>query len=96
MLKRLRKWIRKYKFKAKKFIYITLLSIVEILLLLWGNDWQYTHAIFAVLIQYVLIFEKKVDELKEGDLKSFLKGVMKLLKDGKTSDEILEEIKKED
>lgn len=96
MLKKLRKMIRKYKFRARKFIYITLLSIIEIFLLLWGNNWQYTNAIYAVLVQYVLIFEKKIERLKEGDIKSFLKGVMELAKDGKTSAEILDEIKKED
>ena len=93
MIKKLRKWIRKYKFSAKKFIWITILSILEILLLLWGNNWQYNHAILAVLIQYVLIFKRKIEVLKEGDIKSFIKGVITLLEDDKNSEEILEEVK---
>ena len=96
MIKKLIRWIRKYKFKVKKFIYITILSIIEVLLLLWGNDWRFSYAIYAVLVQYILIFEKKIDELKEGDIKLFIKGVIELFKDGKDFDDILKEIKKED
>ena len=94
-MKRLRKWLRKFKFSAKKFVWITILSVVEIILLLWGTGWQYTPAIYAVIIQYFAVFKRKVEELKEDDIKLFIKGIFELFKEGKDADEILEKVKED-
>jgi hypothetical protein len=103
-----KKLFKKYKIKAKKFYTVVILSIIEIFLILWASNWQFTLAIIPVGIQLAFIFEqrdiwarlseeeKKEVLLSEIEVEALIKGIEKLVKDGRSSSEILEEIKKED
>lgn len=98
---------KKYKVKAKKLYTIIMLSILEIILILWSNEWAFHIAIVPVFIQLAFIFEnkdiwsrltekeKKEIMLAEEDIKKLIEGITKLLDEGKNSSEILDEIKKE-
>lgn len=104
----IRKFIRKYKIKAKKLLTVIFISIIEIVLFLWSNNWMPSPIVLVPLIQLALIFEKKnvwarLTEkekkeilLSESDVDNFVRGVEKLLESGKTSREILKEIKREE
>ena len=96
----------KWKIRAKNLKTIIALTILEIILILWYNDWKFHPVIIATLVQFSLIFErrdvwsrltkkeKKEVLLDEDDVENFVKGVEVLIKKGKTSGEILEKIKK--
>lgn len=68
----------KYKVKSKSFTVILILTIIEIIMVLWLNNWQFTPLIFPPFIQFVLIFEnrdvwkklspKERENLSTGDL----------------------------
>ena len=95
MLTKIIKWIKSLKFNTKRFIYITAISIVEVILLLWGNGWKYTPAVYTVIVQYIMVFKKRVEELEENNIKLLIKGIIELAKDGKSVDDILEKIKED-
>ena len=98
----IRKFFRKRKVNAKKLISIILLSILEVITLLWWNDWEFTPAVFIPAIQFYLIFEKrdvwsKLSEkekeeilLNKDDVENLIKGIGKLIGEGKNSTEILD------
>jgi len=104
----IRKFLKKFKIKSKKLLTVFILSIVEIVLILWWNSWIFTPAVFATIVQLGFILEKKdiwerltEDEKKDilltGDeLDSFIRGVAKLINEGKTADDVIAEIKKKD
>ena len=103
----MRKFLRKYKIKAKKLYTIIALSILEVILILWCNNWVPTPALLAPAIQFVLIFEyrdvwdklsdkeKKELTLSEDELDKFVIGIEKEIKDGKSANDILIELKKD-
>lgn len=80
---------------------------MEVILLLWTNDWNFTAVALIPLIQLLLIFEKreqwaKLSEeekekvlLSEDDVICLIKGVEKLVGEGETADTILEKIKED-
>ena len=106
VMRSIRKFFRKYKIKAKKIYTVVILTILEIVMILWYTNWVFTPMIFIPLIQFVAIFEnrdvwKKLSEkekkeiiLSEDELDNFVKGIVESLSDGMTIDEILEKIKK--
>lgn len=104
-MKSIRKFFQKRKINAKKLLTIILLTITEMIIILWINDWVISPFLLAPFIQFVMIFEKKdvwdkLTEkekkevmLDEDDVTGFVKGIERLIAEGKTSAEILEEIK---
>ena len=102
----IRKFIRKFKIGAKKLLTVIVISIIEIIWLLWANDWVATPILFAPLVQLALIIEKKKiwsslsDKEKEkiliseDTLSGLVKGVIVLSKNGDDADSIVEKIKK--
>ena len=102
----MRKIFKKYKIKAKKLYTVIALTLLELFIIFVCNDYQPHLAMIAPLVQFCLIFEKRdiwtrLSEkekkeilLDEEDVDNFVIGVEKLIKKGKTSGEILEEIKK--
>jgi len=98
-------FFRERKIKAKKFYSVILLTIVEILLLWWGLEWQLKPVMLVPFIQFIAVFEnrdiwkrmteeeKKRCMLSEDDVKKFIRGIEKFIKDGKSSEDIIEEIK---
>lgn len=98
--------MRKYKIKAKKLLTVILLSIIEIVWLLWANNWVPSPVILAPLIQFAFIIEKKkvwskLSEkekekilISEDTLLGLVKGVIVLNENGIEADSIVEKIKK--
>ncbi len=98
------KGFNKYKVKANKFYTILIITIVEILLILWLSNWQFSPAIIPPFIQFLLIFEnrdvwsrlsneEKEDlTLTESDITNFVIGIEKKLSKGKSVEQILEKI----
>lgn len=103
----IRSFFRKLKIRVKTFLFITILTILEVILLFWKNDWKPTFIMLLPLVQYVLIFEKKAkwdklsDEEKEEVLISedniigLVRGVEKLVGEGETADSIMKKIKED-
>jgi len=101
----LRNIFKKFKIKSKSFIVVTILTIIEIVLILWCNDWIFTPAIVPIFIQYIMIFEKrdvwdrlsekekKEIMIDEDDITKLIKGIEKLLDEGQTAEDIIKEIK---
>jgi len=101
----IRSYFRKFKIRAKTFYFIICLTVLEVILLLWSNDWAYTPAIIPVFIQFALIFERRekwkqlTDEEKEkimiseNDITGLVKGIESLFKEGYDSDTIIAKIK---
>jgi len=101
-------FIRKYKIKAQKFLTIILLTIIEIILILWLNDWVFTKVMFAPFIQFVMMFEQKdvwskltekeKEEilLSETDVSKFVEAIKNWLKSGKSVQDIKDLLKKKD
>lgn len=105
----IREYFKKLKVSANKLIFVIILSIIELVCLLYYFHWIITPenilAILAPLIQIGLIFERKdkwatmsEDErkdvlLSEDDITSLLKAVQILICLGKNPEEILEKIK---
>lgn len=101
----LRKLFKKWKVKLSSFLLVSLLTILEVILILWCNNWAFSPAIVPIFVQYIMIFEhrdiwkrmtKKEKEevmLSEDDVGNLIIGIEKLLKEGKTGKEILDEIK---
>lgn len=99
------KFIRKYKIKAKKIYTVILLTILEIIGIIWLNNWVITPVILVPLIQFVAIFEhrdvwKKLSEeekaeitLTELELDNFVRVIVEKL-EYMSLEEILIEIKK--
>lgn len=104
-MKSIRKFFQKRKVSAKKLLTIILLTIAEIVIILWFNDWNVSPYLIAPFIQFVMILEKKdvwdkLTEkekkevmLDEDDVTGLIKGIERLIEEGKTSEEILDEIK---
>ncbi len=102
----IRKFFRKYKIKAKKLLTVIILTALEMVALLWYNNWQFSPVLIIPLIQFALIFEKKnmwsklSDEekekvlLSEDDVSGLIRGVSILIKKGKSTEDIIEKIKK--
>ncbi len=100
----LRNLFRKWKIKAKTFWTILAITIIEVGLILWCNNWMPSPAIIPPFIQFILIFEnrdvwaklseKEKEELtlSEDDVSNFVKGVEQKLKTGITVEEIIEKI----
>lgn len=102
----IRELFKKIKINVKKLISVIIISILEVVMLLWWNDWVFTPAVFIPAIQLILIIEKsdvwsKLSEkekeeilLSNEEVENLIKGVEFLIKKGKTSNEIFNEIKK--
>ena len=100
-------FFRKLKIRLKTFIFITILTILEVVCLLWFNDWKFTFSAILPLFQLILIFEKKdiwnklSDEekekilLSEDELLAFIEVVEKLSRKGDNADTILKKIKED-
>lgn len=100
-----KKIFKKYKINAKKFGTVVFVSILEIVLILWLNNWMLTPALIPLIVQIALIFERKdiwgkmtrkeKEELflSEEELKNFIQAVLKRKEEGKTVNEIILEIK---
>ena len=103
----IRNIFRKYKIKAKKLYTIIALTILEMVMILWYNNWVLAPVILIPLIQFVAIFENKdiwsrlsEDEKKEitiseNELDSFVIGIENKIKQGISVEDILIEIKEE-
>jgi len=101
---KLREFFRRYKIKAKTFWTILIITIAEIGLILWCNNWMPTPAMIPPFIQFILIFEnrdvwaklseKEKEELtlSEDDVSNFVRGVEQKLKTGITVEEIIAKI----
>lgn len=95
------------KIKAKTFWFIAAITALEIIILLWCNNWQFTPAIIPTFIQFLLVIDHKdvwkklSDEekekvlLSEDDVEGFVRGVKKLCEEGKSTQEILDHIKED-
>lgn len=104
-MKSIRKFFQKRKVSAKKLLTIILLTITEMVIILWINDWAVSPYLLAPFIQFLAILEKKSvwDKLTEkekkevmldeDDVTGLVKGIERLIEEGKTSDEIIKEIK---
>lgn len=104
----IRSFFRKIKIKAKTFIFILGLTILEVILLISGNDGVFELYHLIPLIQLGLIFERrdqwsKLSEkekekvlISDNDLLGLVLGIEKLVKEGDSADIIVEKIKKED
>lgn len=105
----LRNLFKKWKIKLKSFILVTILTVVEIGLVLLiaylTKNWETAFAIIPTLVQYIMIFEKRdvwerlTDKekeeimLSEDDVSGLILGIEKLIGEGKTGKEVLDEIK---
>ena len=99
------KFIRKYKVRAKKLWTVIVLTIIEIIGIIWLSGWIITPAILMPLAQFVAIFEHKdVWEklskkekaeitLSEEDLDNFVKGIIESIIDGLSIEDLLLKIK---
>ena len=58
-MKSIRKFFQKRKISAKKLLTIIILTIIEIIIILWINNWELSPYMIAPFIQFVLILEKK-------------------------------------
>ena len=104
---KLREIFRKYKIKAKKIYTVIILTIIEIVMILWFNSWVPTPMIMIPLVQFVAIFEhrdvwKKLTEkekseitLSEEELDNFIKGIIENVLEGKSVEEIIKNVKEE-
>jgi len=101
----IRSYLRKFKIRAKSLYFIIVLTILEVVLFLWGNNWVFTPAIIPALLQLGLIIEKRekwkelTEEEKEKVLISedtmigFVKGIVELTEEGYDADTIINKIK---
>jgi hypothetical protein len=101
----IRSFFRKIKIRLKRFILITVLTFIEVFLLLWHHDWEFTLATAIPLIQLILIFDKKdvwekMSEeerervlLSEDDFIGLVRGIIDLANQGEDADSIVEKIK---
>lgn len=95
---------KKYKVKAKKFYTILFITILEIIMILWLNDWRLSPVMIPPFIQFILMFEnrdlwsKMTEEekeeltLSEEELSNFVKNIIKNKEKGLTAEEILSKI----
>jgi len=102
----IKNFFRKIKISLKMLYWIAIITILEIVCLLWYNNWAFTPAIIIALIQFGLIIEKrdvwsKLNKkekeeilLSNNEFENFIKGIYALFEAGKTTEEVLEEIKK--
>ena len=103
----MRSLFKKYKVKAKKLYTIILLTIIEMVMIVWYNNWVPTPMMLIPLVQFIAIFEnrdicKKLTEeekkeitLSEEELDSFVYNIESKIKKGMSSEDILIEMKKD-
>lgn len=104
-MKSIRKFFQKRKVSTKKLLTVILLTVAEIVIILWLNDWIASPYLIAPFVQFVMILEKKdvwdkLTEkekkevmLDEDDVTGLVKGIERLIEEGKSSEDILKELK---
>ena len=99
--------IKKYKVKAKKLYTVILLTIIEMIGIVWLSNWIITPAILIPLVQFIAIFEhrdvwKKLSKkekaeitLTEEELDLFVKGIYNTILEGKSLEDLLDRMKED-
>ena len=99
--------IKNYKVKAKKLYTVIILTIIEMIGIVWLSNWIITPAVLIPLVQFVAIFEnrdvwkklsKKEKEeitLTEEELDSFVKGIYNTIIEGKSLEDLLDRMKED-